>query len=145
MFRALINVSKLKAAYDDHHGLDQIVRASDTDRTLARPVALSNKPAGAPLRAAQAGTDKRGTRISRPDGGGRTGRAGSGSRRPARATGPADRIGRGDRRTRVLGPSGKRHIKRYLVDPLPAADRKRFSEDLRILSHTARDLLPRLP
>ncbi|MGW1716935.1 MarR family winged helix-turn-helix transcriptional regulator [Streptomyces sp. NPDC002156] len=37
------------------------------------------------------------------------------------------------------------NIKRYLVDPLPAADRKRFSEDLRILSHTARDLLPRLP
>ncbi|MFD8215481.1 MarR family winged helix-turn-helix transcriptional regulator [Streptomyces sp. NPDC059697] len=37
------------------------------------------------------------------------------------------------------------NIKRYLVDPLPAADRKRFAEDLRILSHTARDLLPRLP
>jgi DNA-binding MarR family transcriptional regulator len=37
------------------------------------------------------------------------------------------------------------NIKRYLVDPLPAADRKRFTEDLRILSHTARDLLPRLP
>ncbi|WP_234383451.1 NAD(P)H-binding protein [Streptomyces dysideae] len=67
MFRALINVSKLKAAYDDHHGADRVVRASDTDRTLARPVALSNKPAGAPLRAAEAGTDKRGTRISRAD------------------------------------------------------------------------------
>lgn len=37
------------------------------------------------------------------------------------------------------------NIKRYLVDPLPAADRKRFSEDLRILSHTARDLLPACP
>lgn len=37
------------------------------------------------------------------------------------------------------------NIKRYLVDPLPEADRKRFAEDLRILSHTARDLLPRLP
>ncbi|MFF4503329.1 MarR family winged helix-turn-helix transcriptional regulator [Streptomyces sp. NPDC001401] len=37
------------------------------------------------------------------------------------------------------------NIKRYLVDPLPAGDRKRFAEDLRILSHTARDLLPRLP
>ncbi|MBK6017484.1 MarR family winged helix-turn-helix transcriptional regulator [Streptomyces sp. MBT53] len=37
------------------------------------------------------------------------------------------------------------NIKRYLVDPLPPADRKRFAEDLRILSHSARDLLPRLP
>ncbi|MGX1915617.1 MarR family winged helix-turn-helix transcriptional regulator [Streptomyces phaeochromogenes] len=37
------------------------------------------------------------------------------------------------------------NIKRYLVDPLPEADWKRFAEDLRILSHTARDLLPRLP
>ncbi|MEU2716832.1 hypothetical protein [Streptomyces sp. NPDC007205] len=34
----------------------RIVRASDTDWTLARPVALSDKPAGAPLRPAQAGT-----------------------------------------------------------------------------------------
>lgn len=37
------------------------------------------------------------------------------------------------------------NIKQYLVDPLPTADWKRFAEDLRILSHTARDLLPRLP
>jgi DNA-binding MarR family transcriptional regulator len=37
------------------------------------------------------------------------------------------------------------NIKRYFVEPLPAADRERFSEDLRILSHTARDVLPRLP
>ncbi|MET9040433.1 MarR family winged helix-turn-helix transcriptional regulator [Streptomyces mirabilis] len=37
------------------------------------------------------------------------------------------------------------NIQQYLVDPLPAADRKRFAEDLRILSHSARDLLPRLP
>ncbi|MET7473695.1 MarR family transcriptional regulator [Streptomyces sp. NPDC005648] len=37
------------------------------------------------------------------------------------------------------------NIKRYFVAPLPAADRKRFAEDLRILSHSARDTLPRLP
>jgi DNA-binding MarR family transcriptional regulator len=37
------------------------------------------------------------------------------------------------------------NIKRYFVAPLPAADRERFAEDLRILSHTARDVLPRLP
>lgn len=42
MFKAMINLSDLKAADDDHHALDQIVRASGTDWTLARPVALSN-------------------------------------------------------------------------------------------------------
>jgi uncharacterized protein YbjT (DUF2867 family) len=67
VFKALISVSNLKAAYDDHHGVDRVVRASDTDWTLARAVALSNKPAGAPLRAAATGTDKPGMRISRAD------------------------------------------------------------------------------
>ena len=67
VFKALISRSSLKVAYDDHHGVDQVVRASDTDWTLARPVALSNKPAGAPLRAAAPGTDKPGLRISRAD------------------------------------------------------------------------------
>ncbi|MEU0949670.1 MarR family transcriptional regulator [Streptomyces canus] len=37
------------------------------------------------------------------------------------------------------------NIQRHFVEPLPAADRVRFAEDLRILSHTARDMLPRLP
>ncbi|MFJ1967429.1 MarR family winged helix-turn-helix transcriptional regulator [Streptomyces sp. NPDC087903] len=37
------------------------------------------------------------------------------------------------------------NIKRYFLDPLPAGDRERFAEDLRILSQSARDLLPRLP
>lgn len=37
------------------------------------------------------------------------------------------------------------NIKEHFVAPLPAADRERFAEDLRILSHTARDVLPRLP
>ena len=55
LFRALINVSNLKAGYDDRHGVDQVVRASDTDWTLARAVALSNKLADGPLRAAEAG------------------------------------------------------------------------------------------
>ena len=36
------------------------------------------------------------------------------------------------------------NIKRYFVEPLPVADRGRFAEDLRILSHSARDVLPRL-
>ncbi|MCX4977863.1 MarR family winged helix-turn-helix transcriptional regulator [Streptomyces sp. NBC_00620] len=69
-----------------------------------------------------------------------------------RAADPGDRRARLVRLTAlgeetVVGASRVHleNIKRYLVDPLPAADRKRFSEDLRILSHTARDLLPRLP
>jgi len=36
------------------------------------------------------------------------------------------------------------NIRRYFLDPLPADDRERFAEDLRILSHSARDQLPRL-
>jgi uncharacterized protein YbjT (DUF2867 family) len=67
VFKALINISNLKSGYADHHGLDQIVRASDTDWTLARAVALSDKPAGAPLRTAESGTDKPGRWISRAD------------------------------------------------------------------------------
>ncbi|WP_149828473.1 MarR family winged helix-turn-helix transcriptional regulator [Streptomyces tailanensis] len=37
------------------------------------------------------------------------------------------------------------NIRRYFLDPLPADHRARFAEDLRILSHSARELLPRLP
>ncbi|WP_369264946.1 MarR family winged helix-turn-helix transcriptional regulator [Streptomyces sp. R35] len=37
------------------------------------------------------------------------------------------------------------NLKRYFQEPLPSEDRERFAEDLRILSHTARDVLPRLP
>lgn len=37
------------------------------------------------------------------------------------------------------------NIKRFFLEPLPVAHRERFAEDLRILSHTARDMLPRLP
>ncbi|MBP5910564.1 MarR family transcriptional regulator [Streptomyces sp. LBUM 1478] len=37
------------------------------------------------------------------------------------------------------------NIKAHFLGPLPEADRERFTEDLRILSHTARDILPRLP
>ena len=64
----------------------------------------------------------------------------------------------GDRRGRLvcLTPLGEEtavrasrvhleNIQRYFVQPLPAGDRVRFAEDLRILSHAARDVLPRLP
>ncbi|NNN38341.1 MarR family transcriptional regulator [Streptomyces sp. S3(2020)] len=64
----------------------------------------------------------------------------------------------GDRRGRLvrLTPRGEEtavaaarvhveNIRRYFMAPLPAEDRERFTEDLRILSHSARDVLPRLP
>jgi len=63
----------------------------------------------------------------------------------------------GDRRGRLvrLTPRGEQtvvraaqvhveNIQRYFLEPLPASHRKRFMEDLRILSHAARDVLPPL-
>ncbi|MGI5452467.1 MarR family winged helix-turn-helix transcriptional regulator [Streptomyces sp. CA-249302] len=69
-----------------------------------------------------------------------------------RVTDPDDRRGRLVR----LTPQGEEtavrasrthveNIERYFLGPLPAADRKRFTEDLRILSHSARGALPQLP
>ncbi|MGP4011359.1 MarR family winged helix-turn-helix transcriptional regulator [Streptomyces sp. 4N124] len=69
-----------------------------------------------------------------------------------RAESPGDRRGKLVRLTplgeeTVVGAARVHleNIKRYFVEPLPAADRERFAEDLRILSHAARDVLPRLP
>jgi len=67
MFKFLVNVSNIKAGFVDHTGVDEIVRASDTDWTLARAVALTDKAANGPVRAAEAGTDKPGMRINRAD------------------------------------------------------------------------------
>ncbi|GAA3076403.1 hypothetical protein GCM10020000_72240 [Streptomyces olivoverticillatus] len=36
------------------------------------------------------------------------------------------------------------NIRRHFLEPLPEDHRERFAEDLRILSHAARDALPRL-
>ena len=68
-----------------------------------------------------------------------------------RAEDPGDRRGRLVRLT-SLGESTVvhaarlhvRNIERYFLAPLPAAHRERFMEDLRILSHAARDELPRM-
>jgi DNA-binding MarR family transcriptional regulator len=69
-----------------------------------------------------------------------------------RVTDPADRRGRLVRLTPLGEDSAVRisrlhveNVKRYLLEPLPAAHRERFAEDLRILSHSARDSLPLLP
>ncbi|EMF57724.1 MULTISPECIES: MarR family transcriptional regulator [Streptomyces] len=70
----------------------------------------------------------------------------------ARAESPSDRRGKlvrlttlGEETTVRAAQVHVENIKRYFVAPLPEADRERFAEDLRILSHTARDVLPRLP
>ncbi|WP_457029674.1 MarR family winged helix-turn-helix transcriptional regulator [Kitasatospora sp. P5_F3] len=69
-----------------------------------------------------------------------------------RAEDPGDRRGRLVRLTRLGEETAARaarvhveNIRRYFLEPLPEADRERFAEDLRILSHAARDTLPRLP
>ncbi|MFE9449729.1 NAD(P)-dependent oxidoreductase [Streptomyces sp. NPDC006739] len=67
LVKAFINLSNIKAGFADHTGVDQVVRASDTDWTLARAVALTDKPAAGPLRAAEVGGIKPGPRISRAD------------------------------------------------------------------------------
>jgi DNA-binding MarR family transcriptional regulator len=36
------------------------------------------------------------------------------------------------------------NIEQYFLDPLPASHRERFVDDLRVLSHAARDMVPRL-
>lgn len=74
------------------------------------------------------------------------------------AAGLVERTGDpGDRRSRLvrLTALGERtvvraarvhraNIERHFVQPLPASHRKRFMDDLRILSHSARDTIPRL-
>ncbi|MGW7204254.1 MarR family winged helix-turn-helix transcriptional regulator [Streptomyces sp. NPDC054837] len=69
-----------------------------------------------------------------------------------RAEDPGDRRGRlvrltprGEETTVTAARVHVENIRRYFVAPLPAEDRERFAEDLRILSHAARDILPRLP
>lgn len=70
----------------------------------------------------------------------------------ARAPDPNDRRGRRVRLTREGDALAIRassvhaeNIRRYFLDPLPEADRAEFIDKLRTLSHSARDLLPRLP
>jgi DNA-binding MarR family transcriptional regulator len=68
-----------------------------------------------------------------------------------RTEAPGDRRGRRVRLTRLgqqtLVRAARVHvenIERYFLEPLPSSHRERFMDDLRILSHTARDMLPRL-
>ncbi len=38
----------------------------------------------------------------------------------------------------------RENIRRFFLEPLPEENRERFAEDLKVLSHAARDALPRL-
>ncbi|WP_330269204.1 NAD(P)-binding oxidoreductase [Streptomyces griseorubiginosus] len=68
LVKAFINRSNIKAGFEDHTGVDQLVRASSgIDWTLARAVTLTDKPLSGPVRAAEAGTEKPGARINRAD------------------------------------------------------------------------------
>ncbi|WAX80357.1 MarR family winged helix-turn-helix transcriptional regulator [Streptomyces sp. KMM 9044] len=69
----------------------------------------------------------------------------------ARAENPGDRRGRLVRLTRLGEETVVRaarlhveNVRRYLLDPLPAERREQFARDLRTLSMSARDALPRL-
>ncbi|AYF74910.1 MarR family transcriptional regulator [Nocardia yunnanensis] len=68
-----------------------------------------------------------------------------------RAPDPGDRRGRKvrltDKGAQVTVAASRTHaenIRHYFLEPLPPRDRDRFVEDLRILSRSARDALPRL-
>jgi hypothetical protein len=65
MFKALVRVSNIKAGFEDHTGVDRLLRASGTDWTLARAVALTDRTGLGPVRAAASGTAKPGRWINR--------------------------------------------------------------------------------
>lgn len=67
LFKALIKTSGIRHGYNDHHGVDAVVRASDAEWVLARSVALSDAAPRGPLRAALAGTEKPGMSVSRAE------------------------------------------------------------------------------
>ena len=65
IMRALVSRSNIKAGFDDHNGVDALLRESSVDWTLVRAVALSNKPAKGPIRAAECGAEKPAPFVSR--------------------------------------------------------------------------------
>jgi uncharacterized protein YbjT (DUF2867 family) len=67
LMKGLITISGIRHGYNDHHGVDAVVRASDAEWVMARSVALSDAPPRGPLRAALVGTEKPGFRVSRAD------------------------------------------------------------------------------
>ncbi|MDH2413807.1 NAD(P)H-binding protein [Nocardioides sp. CER19] len=67
IMRGLIKISNIKAGFDDHDGVDTLMRTSGVDWTLVRAVALTDKPAKGPLRVAEPGTEKPAPFVNRDD------------------------------------------------------------------------------
>lgn len=67
LFKALIKSSGIRHGYNDHHGVDAVVRASDAEWVMVRSVALSDATPRGPVRAAQVEQAKPGFTISRAD------------------------------------------------------------------------------
>lgn len=67
IMRGLVTVSNIKVGFNDHNGVDALMRSSDADWTLVRAVALTDKPAKGPLRAAEPGTEKPAPFVNRDD------------------------------------------------------------------------------
>lgn len=67
LMKGLITISGIRHGYNDHHGVDAVVRASDAEWVMARSVALTDAPPRGTLHAALVGTEKPGFRVSRAD------------------------------------------------------------------------------
>lgn len=67
IFKTLVRLSNLKFTYADHNSLERLIRDSDVDWTLVRPVVLSDKPPVGPLHAAEVGQEKPGAVVSRSE------------------------------------------------------------------------------
>jgi uncharacterized protein YbjT (DUF2867 family) len=67
VMRGLINISNINAGFKDHNGVDAAMRASGVDWTLARAVALTDKPGKGTLHAAEHGTATPATFVNRVD------------------------------------------------------------------------------
>jgi uncharacterized protein YbjT (DUF2867 family) len=67
VMRALVKFSNIKAGFEDHNGVDALIRSTDLGWTLARAVTLTDKPSKGPVRAAEAGSEKPGRWVNRAD------------------------------------------------------------------------------
>jgi uncharacterized protein YbjT (DUF2867 family) len=67
VMRAMVRLSNIRLGFDDHNGVDALLRESDVDWTLARAVALTDKPQAGSIRAALRGDEKPATWVNRAD------------------------------------------------------------------------------
>ncbi len=67
VMRTMVRFSNIRLGFEDHAGVDALLRESDVDWTLARAVALTDKPQTGPIRAALRGDEKPATWVNRAD------------------------------------------------------------------------------